>query len=899
MKFQRKKVATALAYAMGVGGVGLLTATTAHAQQADIKVEVTGSNIKRVEGESALPVTVLTRQDIDRSGATNAMELMNFITANTTAGNVGLSTVIGATTFSNQTASLRGLGGQRTLILVDGKRLSPTGGAISAAEGVNLSTIPFDAIERVEVLKDGASAIYGSDAVAGVINFIMRSDYRGAEATVQYGTPTRSGGADQWSASGSVGFGDLTKDRYNAFMSLSYTQQNSLEGRDRDFAAHSYLPWIGVYGFSSNTFPGNITTGGIGVPGPCTTPNFKDPPILGNSCLFDPSTMQGVQIIPDDKLWNFFGSAKWQIIRDWQAYATAIYSRDETQFQIQPTPISELFAAGTYAPNGQILLQPGSPYYPHDLAQQAGVDGQPLNVRYRCVECGMRNTTDTNENGQIIFGVKGAWANWDWDVNGFYSESKATEDVNNGFVFYSKILPLLNSGTVNLFGPNTPATEQAIAATKYTGTTFEGKAKQYGLNLKTSGTVFSLPAGDAALALGGEYRRESLVQTPSAALMSGDLTGYGGNIGPVDQSRDVYAFYGEMNIPIVKTLEGDVAVRYDHYSDFGSTTNPKVSLRWQPTSSFLMRTSYGTGFLAPSLYELYEPHITGVSATGQTDPLRCPTTNDSHDCKTQFPVILGGNTSLQPEKSWQWTLGGVWEPMPGASISVDYFKLNLSNAISTGPSTQTILQDQAGSQQFNNYVTRGPVQPQYPNIPGPITSINQFFVNLGAIHMQGIDTQLTYRTPVSSLGRFTFNLNGTYYIQYDTQNTDGSYTGGVSNQYGANGLGVIPRYKQYASVTWDQGPWSATLGNTFQTSYIDYGLDYFYNTRRVGTLSLWDLQTSYTGFKNLKLTLGVKNLFDTNPPVSNVQGTFVYGFDSSYYDARARFVYGSVKYSFK
>jgi iron complex outermembrane receptor protein len=121
----------------------------------------------------------------------------------------------------------------------------------------------------------------------------------------------------------------------------------------------------------------------------------------------------------------------------------------------------------------------------------------------------------------------------------------------------------------------------------------------------------------------------------------------------------------------------------------------------------------------------------------------------------------------------------------------------------------------------------------------------------------------------------------------------------VSNQYGANGLGVIPRYKQYASVTWDTGPWSTTLGNTFQTSYTDYGLDYFYNQRRGGTLSLWVLQTSYTGFKNLKLTLGVKNLFDTNPPVSNVQGTFVYGFDSSYYDARARFVYGSVKYSFK
>ncbi|MEO8849012.1 MAG: TonB-dependent receptor [Casimicrobiaceae bacterium] len=895
MKFQRKKVATALAYVLGGVGVALLS-PYAQAQQADIKVEVTGSNIKRVEGESALPVTVLTREDIQRSGATTAMELMNYITANTSFGNTSLSNVIGASTFSNQTASLRGLGGQRTLILIDGKRITTTGGAVSAAEGVNLSSIPFDAIERVEVLKDGASAIYGSDAIAGVINFIMRSDYRGAEGSVQYGSPTRSGGGEQWIASGTVGFGDLSKDRYNAFMSLSYAKQNSLDDNQRDYSRTSYLPYINLLAISSNTFPGNITTGHIGVPGPCTAPNFKDPAILGSGCYFDPSMMDGVQMVPDNKLWNFFASGKFQINRDWQAYATALYSRDETRFQIQPTPISSLFAAGTFAPNGQILLQPTSAYYPHDLAAAAGVDGQPLDVRYRCVECGMRNTTDTNENGQAIFGVKGAWKNWDWDANGFYSESKATEKVNDGFVFYSRILPLLNSGTVNLFGPNTAATEQQIQATKYVGTTFEGTAKQYGVNLKTSGEIFKLPAGSAALAVGADFRREELDQTPSAALASGDLTGYGGNIGAVNQSRNLWAAYAELNVPIVKTLEGDIAVRYDHYSDFGSTTNPKVSLRWQPTSSFLMRTSYGTGFLAPSLYELYTPNTTGVSATGQSDPLRCPTTGDARDCITQFPITLGGNPHLQPEKSYQFTFGGIWEPVRGGSISLDYFKLNLSNTISSGPSTQSILQDLG---RFNGYVTRGPVDPTQPNLPGPITNIQQTYVNQGNVHMEGVDVSLNYRTPTSWVGNFVFNINGTYFIRYDSQNTDGSYGGGVSNAYGANGLGVIPRYKQYASVTWNKGPWSTTLGNTFQTSYIDYGLDYFYNQRRVGSMSLWDLQTSYTGFKNWKLTLGAKNLFDTNPPVSNVQGTFIDGFDSSYYDPRGRFVYGSVNYSFK
>ncbi|MBS0320315.1 MAG: TonB-dependent receptor, partial [Proteobacteria bacterium] len=642
MKFQRKKLATVLAATIGAGSVAMGAAaqaqtTTDQTNTPDIKVQVTGSNIKRVEGEGALPVTVLTRDDINRTGATNAMELMNFITANTSAGNVNLGNVIGATTFSNQTASLRGLGGQRTLVLVDGHRLSDTGGAISAAEGVNLSQIPLDAIERVEVLKDGASAIYGSDAIAGVINFITRSDFRGAEVSAQYGAPTRGGGAEQWMASGTVGFGDLSKDRYNAFFSLGYTQQNSLDGNQRDFAKTSYLPYIGVFGYSSNTFPGNISTGGIGVPGPCTTPNFKDPPILGPGCKFDPSSMNGVEILPQDKLWNFFGQGKFQINRDWQAYATALYSRDETTFQIQPTPISDLFAAGTYAPNGQILLQPTSAFYPHDLAQAAGVDGDPLNVRYRCVTCGMRNTTDINENGQFILGLQGTWKDWDWDGNFNYSESKAREQVNNGFVFYSKILPLLNSGNVNLFGDNTPDVVNQLNATKYTGTTFEGTAKNYGANLKASGDLFKLPAGMAAGAFGGSVARQELDQTPSAALESGDLTGYGGNIGAVNQSRNIWALYAELNVPILKNFEGDVAVRYDHYSDFGSTTNPKVSLRWQPTSTFLLRGSYGTGFLAPSLYELYTPQTTGVSATGQTDPLRCPTTGSPSDCAAQFP----------------------------------------------------------------------------------------------------------------------------------------------------------------------------------------------------------------------------------------------------------------------
>src|SRR4029453_147793 len=245
--------------------IGAMFACPAVAQ--DIRVEVTGSNIKRIEGEGALPVQIISRGEIDRSGATNAMEIMNLISANNSAGNVSVGNVIGATTFSNQTASLRGLGGSSTLVPVNGKRLGTFSGGISGAEGVNLAAIPFSAIERVEVLKDGASAIYGSDAIGGVINFITRTQFTGFETTAWYGAPTRSGGGEQWQLMGTAGDGDLTKDKYNAFISVNYSDQSALNQNERNFSRTGYLPDINLNTTSGQTFPGFISTGGIGNPG--------------------------------------------------------------------------------------------------------------------------------------------------------------------------------------------------------------------------------------------------------------------------------------------------------------------------------------------------------------------------------------------------------------------------------------------------------------------------------------------------------------------------------------------------------------------------------------------------------------------------------------------------------
>ena len=922
MEFKRNKVATALACLLGAGGVVWLPNAFAQAVNPDvpsstrppapdIRVDVTGSNIKRVEGEGALPVTIITRDEIQRSGATTAAEVLQLLSSNNSSSAVNLTSAVGATTFSAQTASLRGLGGGRTLVLLNGHRLEGFAGEITGVQGVNLAAVPFAAIERVEVLKDGASAIYGSDAIAGVINFITRNDYTGAEVTGFYGSPTRGGGGEQWQGSVSAGWGDLNKDRWNAFISGSYNEQKSLDQNRRDFSNSSYIPEIGLVGISSNTFPGRITTGGIGVvsngqlaaPNNCGFATFF-PDLEG--CYFDPSRTPGVNMIANDKQYNLFASGRFQINSNWQAYLQGNYSHDETHLVIQPGPVSSIF---TYGPLNNIpttiTLQPTSPFYPHQLAADAGVDGEPLDVRYRTLENGFRDTTDTNEHFNVVGGFKGNWAHWDWDASLFYSEGKTKQRLNGGFQDYTKLLPLLNSGRVNLFGFNTPEIHDELLATNFVGDTFHGTTKSYGAQVVTSGEIWKLPAGPLALAGGLETHKEEFDQIFVEALNEGNITGYGGPIKSTEgKNRTQWAVFGELNIPIVKTLEGNVAVRYDHYSDFGSTTNPKFSLRWQPLQSVLVRGSWGTGFLAPTLYQSFTPQFGGVSLPGQTDPIRCPVTNDTGlDCDTQFNVLFGGNAQLKPEESEQATLGFVFEPIPGASFSIDYFKINLKNAIQTGIAVPTILADLS---QFGSLVTRGPDDPNFPGLPGRITSIDQTYINLGAERIQGLDIEAHYRAPTTDWGRLSFNLAGTYYLRYDVQRPDGSYYGQVGNMLNSilNSLntGVIPRWKHYASMTWDQGPWSATIAQTYQTSYTDYAFDGTSDdccARTVGGMSIWDLQGSYTGFKNWKLALGVKNMFDTNPPRSNQQGTFVVGFDPTYYDPRGRFVYGAVTYTFK
>jgi iron complex outermembrane receptor protein len=885
--------------------IALLAAGTAAPSFAqDIRVDVTGSNIRRVEGEGALPVTVMTRDEIDRTGAQNVAELLQYISSNTSGGAVSVTNVIGLQSNSVSTASLRGLGGQNTLVLLNGKRLTAASGEINGVYGVNLDSIPFSAIERVEVLKDGASAVYGSDAIGGVINFILRQDFRGAEATLFYGAPTRGGGGEKWNATGTVGFGDLSKDKYNVFFSAYYQKAESLDQNKRNFSDDSVDVDQGLLAISGNTFPAHITTGNIGTPGfPNCAPGIFDPtldPFFGGPrCVYDPAAADGVNAIPEQETTSFFASGRWQFNPNWQLYGTAAYTKVDTRYVLQPNPFSDQI---TWGPNAEFLstflLPPTSPYYPTALAEAAGVGGQPLNLRYRTYALGLRDTTDQVDSWQTVAGVKGTAFNWDFDFDFVYSRNETSSRPNGGFARPSQLLPLFNSGRVNPFGPQTPEVQAELDALQFRDETFNAKSTGYLFEGKATGDLFKLPAGSVAAAVGFQVGKQELEQRFHPALQVGDVTGFGGTNLDIDADREYWAAFAEVNVPIVKSLELNLAVRYDDYSDFGNTTNPKVSVRWNPARQILLRGSWGTGFVAPTLTQAYGANTVGLTQPGLADPLRCPTTQDTSDCVTQFGVLFGGNPNLTPQKSDQWTVGFVFEPVAGISLAFDWFNLTVKDLFSNGPTPLTILSDLP---QFGNLVTRGPVQPQFPGIPGPITQIDQRFINIGEVRIEGFDINIKATSPATEWGRFSFNLDGTYYRKYDVQQTDGTFAGFVSNQLGSATSGLNPRYKQYATVTWARGPWSATLGNQYQSSYVDVGtlFDDAGSSRRVGTLSLWDLYTSYTGFKNWKLVLGVQNLFDKDPPFTNQQTTFQVGYDPTYYDARARFVYGSVTYSFQ
>jgi iron complex outermembrane recepter protein len=911
------------------------------------RVEITGSNIKRIDAETAQPVQIITREDIQRSGATTVEQLMQTLSVTTSSGAFTTATSAGASNLGISTISLRGLDGRRTLILLNGRRITAYGGTLDVSSPVDVNSIPIAALERIEVLKDGASAVYGSDAIAGVVNFILRKDFRGTEFSLDYSIPEQGSAGRVARVSGIAGFGDRVKDKFNVMMMGSYEEGKALYGRDRDYAVSAINEQFLNDGTSGNTFPANIfipATGnfnpldGEGNPlggasrnplAPNCTPSVQSPFFSPRVCRYDPSPL--VSLIPQTKRANLFGSLTMSLTPTLDAYFEAAVTRNESRVVIQPVPLSDQFAIPTNNPlsnqypytlppgdpllagagNGGVstsafVLRPTSPYYPTTYIRDLvgpGVDLPAVLVRYRSFGTGPRDTTSISTQPRVVAGLKGVAAGWDFDTAFLYSASDIKEVVNDGFPLLTRVLPLLNSGVVNPFGANTPEVQRQLDATEYVGTALAYKTSITSFGAKASRDLFQMGGGFAALAAGAEFRRETYSSSPDATIQTGDVSGYGGNQLEISRSRNVSSLFGELSLPVIKGVEVNAAVRYDKYSGTGNSTVPKIGLRWQPSNQVLVRASFGQGFRAPALADLYAPQTQGVTQAGVNDPLRCPTTNSSNDCATQFTTIEGGNPNLKPEKSDNITFGVVFEPTRNSSIAVDVFDIKLKDVIQGGIDVPVILGDLG---RFGYLVTRGPNDPAIPGGYGPITSISQTYLNLSTLKVRGIDLDGKMRFDAGGVGKFTLRANGTYFVKFDNQDIDGNFIGALDKAGTVNG-GVIPRWKHYIALDWSRGPWNATLAQSFQKSYYDIAgsfddpTDPAYRARRVGAYEIWDTQVGYEGFRNTKLSFGVRNLFDRKPPYSNVssQTQFQAGYDISYVDPRDRTFYARLTYSFK
>ncbi|MFB9159223.1 TonB-dependent receptor plug domain-containing protein [Chromobacterium violaceum] len=818
--------------AQAIAAIGLLGSGFAHAADDNQleRVTITGSNIKRsIKQEKALPVTILKTEELAKQGLTTVEQVVNSIAANQSTQ--GSSYSVGASTGGGSFASLRGLGNQYTLVLLDGRRM-----ANQAIDGTSadLNAIPLSVIDRVEVLLDGASAIYGTDAIGGVMNFITKKSMKGFSIGGSFANP-QHGGGDEKRVNASYGIGDLAKDGFNVYGAVDYLKQDMIMASQRGFAS-TITPQTDTVP-SVNAWPGSYYDSVKKKYVQPSAPNCRPPYsqfVNGRCREYFPLYPS---IVPEvEQISGVFKATK-RIGDDHEL--SLQYTRTETITTAQNAPLP---TAG-------------------DVTRANLTDPSQRDQLYvRAVPLGNRETEANSVTQRLMLNLEGLVAGWDYRAGIGRSENLIKENLTSGYISKSKMQSAIDSGALDPFdlSGNNLAAWRSVSMT---GQTKEAKSTIDMADAKVSKELFDLPAGKLGVALGAEVRHESLSTIYNKSVTRDALSTGQDKTEDSMGSRSAYAFYGEADIPVLKTLDVQLAARYDHYSDTESSLNPKVAFKFQPDPKVMFRGSASTGFRAPSLYNIYRPNQLQLTGKPFKDTGACvngaplPGTNGDACTEMQRNKRIAGNKNLQPEKSSSLSFGMVIEPAKDFTASADLWWTMIKDQISVLDESLII----------NNPALYADRYVRDAN--GNLSYLVDDYSNLGNLSASGVDLRLSWILPKTSFGVFTAGLDGTYLAKYEYQREkNGDY---FSNLGTFKDGGPTFRWQHNLTLNWMYGPWSAILSQNYKSGYTDENPKK--ENHLVKPYSTWNLSASYAWNKQLTFTAGVKNLFDQEPPFSNQQ----------------------------
>lgn len=941
------------------GGLVLGMHAAAMAQQAAdpdtiTRVEITGSSIKRIAKEGSLPVQTLTRADIEQSGVQNVADLVaqlpsmqGFITSSASVNGGGGGV---------QTASIHAIGTQYTLVLLNGRRMAPYG----TGSAVNLASIPLAAVERVEILTDGASTLYGSDAIAGVINFILKKNQTDLVVEGTYNSPQKSGGKSA-NFSISKGWGNVEADGYNLQLSYSHDEQKELNAAQRDFASS------GVHKFSNNgkqyatwqtsinSTPANVevvtanddvvlNTDLLNKNG-CTQANTFS---RSGACRFDYAAT--VQLLPELKRDSVFANGTLKLGKDTTAFSELVLSKftNTARYAAAAQPLTVFSTdpvTGVKTVNNNYIGAYNSAIVP--LLAGQGINAADVTdalFYYRGADAGGRTDEYRTDAVHFVVGVDSSYAGWDMGATFTHSQNKQTDKALAGYMSGDKFEELIRTGKYNPF-VSTSGAASVLAAAVLHQDLGETKSKIDVASAHASREVFDLPGGAAALGVGADFTKQTYQDTPSKIAMGPGAGNpgwtdveIGGGTGSqaLDASRNNWGAFAELLMPIAKDLEATTAVRYDSYDavqkhnvSYDSTGKAapggklgedvakatyKLALRYTPTQSLLLRGSYGTGFKAPTMNNIADPLKNAGSSNAFACPVKAPDPRAVY-CRpgsSEYGLLDSGNPAtgagaLKAETSKQATLGFRLEPTTMLSVGLDWWDVKLKNQIRTFSQDQLFTNPTLANQWIAVYAD--PIQKS--NVLVAVRSP----LNLASSHFSGLDWDTTFRaaTPV---GKASINWTGTYMLKAE-QDTPGIGTEksiGRFNSYDDVVFRVVSRLI-FTLKTSDKLSNSLTVN--YRSGYHDKVLTAddaavrVVNAdgsiggvtgmeRDVKSYTTLDYQAKLNYIKNLTVTAGIRNLLDQDPPftVRNSGGGNQVGYDGRYADPLGRTFYVTAQYKF-